>query len=67
MNEEDLAILRVWSEEMSLEETLQTLDELAQREQEMILTTGRKHKERQDFMRNLAALIRAQELIGMKK
>lgn len=63
MNEEDLAILRVWSDEMTVQETLQALDEIAQREQEMILTTGRKNKERQDYMRNLSALIRAQSLI----
>lgn len=63
MNEEDLTWLRVWSEEMTLDEMLETLNEMAQREQELIMTTARKKPERKDYMRNLAALIRAQTLL----
>lgn len=64
MNEEDLIWLRVWSEEMNVTELLETLDVLAQREQELILSTGRKKPERKDYMRNLAALVRAQTLLS---
>lgn len=64
MNEEDLTWLRVWSEEMTLDEMLETLNEMAQREQELVMTTARKKPERKDYMRNLAALIRAQTLLA---
>lgn len=63
MSEEDLQWLRVWSEEITTSELLEALDEMAQREQELILTTDREVPERRDYMRNLAALVRAQELL----
>ncbi len=67
MNDEDLQWLRVWSEEISESELLETLNEMAQREQELILTTEREVPERRDYMRNLAALVRAQELLSPSK
>ena len=67
MNEEDLTRLRVWSEEMTLPELLDTLDEIAQREQELIMSTARSRPERVDYVRNLAALARAQFLLSPDK
>lgn len=60
MSSAEMETVRVWAEAMSDEEILQSLQEIAQREHDVIdlLEDGEK---KDDFLRNLAALLAAQK------
>lgn len=60
LNEQDLNTVRIWAVEMTDDEVMESLMTLCQRESEILRALKDDDGDKEDYMRNLAALIAAQ-------